>query len=178
MSIKYIFSNLLVLNSDSDLILHWSPLPYLLSFVFGFISFKIRNRIMAKMQSNLFISDLILLIIVALIVTRLYIPSVVNLFYNDFVAASLMTFVLLICGNSKTLIYKILFVNPVMLYLGAISYSIYLSHVPIIELINKAQFDNLTIKFTLCLFITIIVSTITFLTIERWLFWVHGDKHS
>jgi|GEM_PF-1023976 len=165
--IEYVFSNFITSNVSSDLMLHWSPLPYLLSFVLGFISFKIRNRVMAKIQSNLYISNLVLLIIASVIIIQLYIPSFIKLFYDEYVAVSIMTFVLIICGNSKTLIYRVLFVNPIMLYLGSISYSIYLSHFPIVELINKAHFDSLAIKFLMCLFATIIVSTITFFTIEK-----------
>ncbi len=169
-AVKYIFSNLLISNSNSDLILQWSPLPYLLSFVFGFIAFKIRDKIMAKMSSNLFISDLILITILCSFIIYLYFPSIVNLFYNEYIAVSITTLILIACGNSETLIYRFLFVNPIMLYLGTISYSIciYLSHFPIIALINKAHIDNLTVKFILCLFITIIVSTITFFTIEKY----------
>jgi peptidoglycan/LPS O-acetylase OafA/YrhL len=71
--------------------------------------------------------------------------------------------------------YKnILFVNPIIIYIGKISFSIYLTHFAILSLLSKFNFIdyvntgilNYIIRFCIVVCIAIILSTITYHFIE------------
>jgi peptidoglycan/LPS O-acetylase OafA/YrhL len=131
----------------------------------GLGAYQIRKN---QIKSDQIISDLVLIMIISLLAAFIFYPKLVQIFYDDFIATSFMTFALIIYGNSRSILYRFLFVNPISLYIGTISYSLYLSHFPIINLINKIQyFENLTVKFLVVLLLTILISTATYFTIER-----------
>ena len=150
---------------DRGLMFQWSPVKYLICYVLGVAAYKFRQIYFCSK------SDLVLLFAILICISYLIFPNIIGrLFYDEFIFVNCLTFVLIVCGNSKSYLFSKVFTNPVSLFLGTISYGIYLAHLPLMELLNRTQislFENLTVRFIIVTFLSILVSTVTFYTIEK-----------
>ena len=154
----------------NHLAFEWGIFPYLTSFLMGTTAFKIRNE---NVYKNLIISNTVLAFSIILCILLITFPSMAALFYNNFFVVSIMTFLLIIFGNDKSYLYRVLFVNPIMLTLGTLSYGIYLSHLPLMQFIlniEKTYFNgksDMLIIFILVLSLSVLIAYITYILIEK-----------
>ncbi len=90
-------------------------------------------------------------------------------FINEYLLFSILTFILIIGLNNDSKLTKLFFSNRITVFIGVISYGLYLSHLPIINIINNINLlstMNLFYKFVVVIFIGMIVSTILYIIIE------------
>jgi peptidoglycan/LPS O-acetylase OafA/YrhL len=119
----------------------WSPAPYATCFAAGVVAFRHWNKL-----SNMFVfrSGAVLLVTLALVfVVRPSLSFTLVIFW--WTAA---TVCLIFSGRSK--FSSILFENRFSLWLGERSYSIYLVHLPLLEMIIRKQHGPLGAALTLC----------------------------
>lgn len=91
-------------------------------------------------------------------------------FFDEFIFISMLTFVLILFGSSKSILLRLVLENKVILFLGTISYGVYLSHLPLIELSAKLGITfmgNVTLKFFVIAIAATAVSTLTYYLIEQ-----------
>lgn len=50
---------------------------------------------------------------------------------------SILTFVLILCGSDSSQFFRWLFANKIVMFLGMISYGIYLCHVPLLVILER-----------------------------------------
>lgn len=95
-------------------------------------------------------------------------PGTVNrsVFADEFVFISALTFVLILFGSQKSVLFRVLFTSRPVVYLGAISYGVYLCHVSLIGLVAPYA-SNLTQQFLLLAAAATAVSTVTYYLIEK-----------
>jgi len=118
----------------SGYVIQWSPFTYGPAFVLGIIAWNLRSQgyRVTKAQSNAWLAIvcamLILQCFVSIMEIRLLIP--------------LLTFTLLVTGRDKVGACSKLFSNPMALFLGTISYSIYLWHPLVIGFLEKHHLQD------------------------------------
>jgi peptidoglycan/LPS O-acetylase OafA/YrhL len=138
--------------SEAALAIHWSPLPYVFSYCLGISAFKLRRPLGDWGIACLLIGALVC----ALLSWR---------WLDQFVIVSVATF-LLICGGSQaSSLCRVLFTTKPVLFLGAISYGVYLSHFPLRDLLGLKDL-GLT-GFLLLSAAAIGASTITYYLVEE-----------
>ncbi|MFL9879128.1 acyltransferase [Herbaspirillum rhizosphaerae] len=156
---------ILPLDPDTAAIaLYWSPIPYLLAYCLGISAFKLR-QITPSRPYNVAIAAVLL----ASVIYSTNPPLFNRFVYNDLVFTSFATFALICLGSPKSFICRIFFQNRICLFLGTISYGIYLSHLPIKEALVKIvpSAEGSLGGFLLVALLSIIVSTATYYLIER-----------
>ena len=77
------------------------------------------------------------------------------------------TFLLIVCAADQNRAIKALFCNRLALYIGTISYSFYLLHMPVIHWLPKSTTASDAAAFPLVLLISLIAATATYAVIER-----------
>jgi peptidoglycan/LPS O-acetylase OafA/YrhL len=166
LSQKYAY--LLPVKSENALLaMHWSPIPYFFSFMLGMAAYIIRLQVQ-RTKSN---GDWAIGFVIFFLMLHISAPTISNLiFFNEFILISLITGNLLIWGSEKSSLIKVIFCNPIVQFLGVISYGVYLSHFPVMGLL--LSFFNHVEPTSLLLFImvagfSVIISAITYLLIER-----------
>lgn len=131
----------------------WGILRYLFTFLSGFaIYFVYKSK---KYKGNNFILAATIFLGSCLIITsRDHLEIIVTFF----------TCLLIISSLYRGRLVKVLFENPFIIHIGNISYSFYLTHLIIIEILNKY---SQPLGFFISLIITIIISTIMYYFVEK-----------
>jgi peptidoglycan/LPS O-acetylase OafA/YrhL len=144
-------------------IVHWSPVQYILGFGLGVIAFRLRefSNGFAKFGSTA------LMVLLGSFFIYLWIPiSIMHML--SYLYFSAVAFVLILFGSRANLYFRTVFANPIILFLGTLSYGIYLCHIILLGIMTKFfTWDNLFIKFSFVLLAAIVVSTLTYFTIEK-----------
>jgi peptidoglycan/LPS O-acetylase OafA/YrhL len=104
--------------------LAWNPLVYLLSFALGVWAFVLRATVPAAERK----------VGVRLALGLLCAYAGLNAFFGAYaidtlLAVSVITFILLVYGSQEDVLCRVLFLSPVVLALGTLSYGIYLTHI-------------------------------------------------
>ena len=154
---------LLFANSLSpSLALNWSPVNYILSFLLGSAAFFLREL------SGNFRSLKNTLLLVCLFLLFKFLENNSNILGHTYLLLTFLTFTFLIFFRPKNDFFQKILANRFSLFGGSISYGLYLSHFPIIRLLEDRF--NLESGSFLLFFLTflfaILVSTITRLSIE------------
>jgi len=139
-----------------DIIYTLSFQRYAFCFAFGIFLYSIRNTIPKSKLNGLAILALILVLL-----NYVYIDLTYQAFFVTFWVGVLVLFCL-----PGSWVSKILFENKIIVFLGEISYSLYLTHAIVLALVFK-HFDNSVPFQFLALAITIAVSTFTYFAIEK-----------
>lgn len=158
-SIKFIYGTLLS-GQELGLAIKWSPVRYAPAFFLGILAYKLRP--VWKIKSSDIASDALLLIATVLASVELIWLQIGNEFLN----VLLLSFAILILGG-RGVISKTLFENKTAIYLGTISYSLYLTHMFVIALLPDAYSAHTFTKFLVISGATIAISTLTYLFIEQ-----------
>lgn len=137
-----------------DLVYRWSVVKFVFSFAFGILIYRVRNILDTKVNS--FVILLWFLLLINYI--NLNYPYQ-DLFYTIWVGG-----LILFCAAKSTL-SKLLFENRIILYIGNISYSLYLVHFIVIVHWFPTFADTMTSLLVLA--ITLVISSITHTLIEK-----------
>ena len=153
-----------VSSQNSLLAMTWSPIPYALGFFLGVTAFRLR-------QSDYdFTKWADLILVGCLLATILAIFKLDPDSSNSYVFFSTVTFLIILCGTDSNQFYSRVFTNKVVLYLGTISYGIYLSHLPLLVLLNRYNLvteDFMFNKLIVLSLFTVIASTVSNFFIEQ-----------
>jgi peptidoglycan/LPS O-acetylase OafA/YrhL len=161
------FKLLQVRSQDAALAMHWNPVPYAFAYCLGVTAYRLREYFR---RSNS-IGNYAILAVFSLLLVYVASPGFIKwAFLDEFIFISILTFVLILFGSSKSILLRSVFENKVILFLGAISYGVYLSHFPLIELSAKLGITfmgSATLKFFAIAIAATGVSTLTYYLIER-----------
>ena len=150
-------------ESDASLALHWSPIPYLLSYCLGVSAYKLRHTFEVSVR----IANLVLVLVLVLVAAFVMHPSLINrIFFNEFVFISAATFALIVFGSQKSGLFRWIFASRLVIFLGVVSYGVYLSHLMMLWIITPYT-QNMTLRFLLVAIAATIVSTLTYYLVER-----------
>jgi peptidoglycan/LPS O-acetylase OafA/YrhL len=141
---------------------HWGVLKYLFTFISGFVTFFIfRNKAFEKIvkNTNKKIKNLVFLTIllggfIFVILSKIHIDFVVIVFINCLMLSSFY----------RGRIVRYVFENPIIMYIGKISYSFYLTHYIVLGFIKNY---SPILNFFFSLLVTISISTVTYYLIEK-----------
>jgi peptidoglycan/LPS O-acetylase OafA/YrhL len=146
---------ILAMYEDGFLAYHISPIRYLYVFLMGFGCYYIRKE--KKIYDIKYLCEGLTILAVLLFVVLVCVGN------GSLFNYSLITSILIISGHSKNKISKLLFENKPIIYLGTISYSFYLTHTLIIELLPK----DMGVAFSfLQFFIAVLISVFTYSFVE------------
>ena len=141
----------------------WSPIAYGHLFFLGAASYFARNNFheSSGIKPTLWIYF-------ATVIFMLSLMFDFGDLRREVLALSSAIFIVFMQDNRAVFINKILSAKP-LIFLGSISYSIYLIHMPIISIINKyiVIFDSTALQFITVYCLTIIFSMISYLFIEK-----------
>ncbi|HSI22537.1 MAG TPA: acyltransferase [Methylophilaceae bacterium] len=146
-------------------IMHFSPIPYVFNFCLGVIAFKLRDSSFdfARLGAHALICTIFAFIAFLMIPKTLMLQSM-------FLFFSIIAFVLIVFGSSRSKSFNLIFGNRLVLFGGTISYGIYLCHLFALEIIDNIGLSIFSIpifRLTGMLIIAIILSTATYLLIEK-----------
>lgn len=152
---------------DAELAVYWSPIPFLFSFCLGIAAYRLRP----ELPKTSLIGDIVLLAALVSIAVYIVRPGLITYFtQGDFIYMSCLAFVILAFGTSKSKVYNLIFESKLVVGLGSISYGLYLSHVPVIRLLERFSPDSFTnhkaISFIVVAGASIFISLITYHAIE------------
>lgn len=161
------FPNILPVKEENAAIaMHWSPIPYVLSYALGVTAYRFRKH--CKHTNG--IGNLVLVLSISMIGIYVLRPGIIiNIFYDEFVFTSLLTTALILFGTNKSRFFKLMFGNSVTQFIGVVSYGIYLCHLPLLSLISRYDiltFDILFVRFFLVAISAILVSAFTYYVFE------------
>lgn len=153
---------------NSYLAMHWSPLPYFFPFALGFVAYKIRPK---AIKYNNF-GNLIVGLSLSCLIFYVFMPKIINLiFLTELILISIITANIIIWSNQKNIFIRVIFCNPLVQFLGVVSYGIYLSHLPIMNIVlfifDNPNFNNSFFMFVVVSGFSIIISALTYHFIER-----------
>lgn len=171
--IYYNLSNPLFIGTELYTTLHYSAM-----FVIGALLAKHRKVISSRMLSIKRVYKIALLITGILIYLYVHPSFVLNIFINDFDPfyrtvidtwfVSLGSCVLVIYATSYNYLTQILR-NKIFSYLGKISYSLYLTHIPVlfssVHLLHGVL--NMVLICLIAIILTIIISSLIYLMVEK-----------
>jgi peptidoglycan/LPS O-acetylase OafA/YrhL len=153
-----------VAPKDAVIAMHWNPIPYVLAFFLGIVAFRLRESgTNFARWGNIAIS-------VSIMILALVIYSIGHSSKFVYVYISLQTFIFILFGSSSNQLYRWLFTNKIVVYLGSISYGIYLCHLPLLTLLtrfNLVSVDGGPWKFLILSVSAVVVSSLTYFLIER-----------
>lgn len=115
------------------LAMHWTPIPYAIGFCLGIVAFRLRGTYaqqFKKWSSFACIAAIFTLFLFVLSPLAKY-SSLAYIYF------SLFTFALVLSGSSDSLIFRRLFTNKIVMFLGTISYGIYLCHPPLLVILER-----------------------------------------
>lgn len=155
---------LTVPTQDAALAMHWSPIPYVFGFCLGIVAFRLRE------SGTYFARWGNVALIAAMITFVLAIYSLNPASKSTYVFFSILTFVLILFGSDNSQFFRWLFTNKIVVYLGTISYGIYLCHPPLLTMLvrlNLVSADGTGRTFLILSACAISVSTLTYFLVER-----------
>jgi peptidoglycan/LPS O-acetylase OafA/YrhL len=137
---------------DVGLAMHWSPLPYVASYCLGIGAFRLR-QVMPEIQrhgNTVFVA--VTLTCVGFLAYR---EAVLRLAYDEIVFSSLITATLIVFGSQSAVVYRWVFGNRLMVFLGTISYGVYLPQFLLLEVLkNYLPVNSPQIFFAACVLCT------------------------
>lgn len=152
---------------NTALAFHWSPIPYFFTYVLGITAYRLRKILIVPAKV---INISLIIIFISLLIYGFDPRYILFFFWKNFWFASIIAFVMVSICSDRAVLVRWFLCNKVIVFLGTISYGLYLSHSPILSLLAKLNFSfllNPTIKFFCVLGLSTLASTITYLCIER-----------
>ncbi|MBW5814495.1 acyltransferase family protein [Yersinia kristensenii] len=154
-------------SNDALIAYYWTPLPYLFSYCAGVAAFKIRS---ARTFSGRY-ADVVLLLSMAFILLYPVIDKYTSDYLiNKYIVFSILTMIIISVGSNNSLLFRVFLFNRVSVFLGAISYSLYLSHSAVIQFADPLMTEYITnslVRFITVLSLSIILSVFTYVLIEK-----------
>lgn len=152
-----------LLPLDRGLMLLWSPFLYAPCFVLGIVAYRLREAYSYRLNSFTVLICITLLLAGYFSFPRIVLPL---FFDSELLFVSILTFSLLLSRQGNNSLRRVLFESRPVLYLGTVSYGVYLVH-PLI--LRAAQETNLnSVPFSL--FITVLIISISLATLTYFFF--------
>lgn len=149
------------------LAMHWSPIPYVIPFSFGVAVFRYRKLL----QHKGWYGDIAIFFTVSVLAAYIINPNIVlKLFRHELILISFITAAIILFGSQHSIMCRLFFSNKLVLFLGTISYGIYLNHFLVLNTIDSLNIEllhNNTIRFIVLSLVSILTSCITYQIIER-----------
>jgi exopolysaccharide production protein ExoZ len=154
-------------NEDAANAIHWTPIPYFLPYAAGVSVYRLRPLIPRSPRAG----DAVLLCSIAAILLYAASPDAADkVLFDDCVFMTLITFSLILFGSGKSTLCNFLLTNRPVLYLGTISYGLYLCHMLLLDYFQRANLAflrNPAVIFLVVFAFSTIISSCTFFLIER-----------
>ena len=150
---------------DSAYALHWSPFPHALGFVMGIAAYRIRQW-QHFTDAHATVAALLVPVVITAWACLPRLPSHVA----TSLLFSALSFCLIVFGKQRSAVFQSVFCNRLILFIGTISYGVYLSHLPLLRLLpyqRMSQEFHPFVAFALLLTCTLGVSALTYIAIER-----------
>lgn len=141
------------------LALHWSPFKYGFLFALGVAAFMIRDR---WLSMPAWVSDAAVLFAALLIGAHLVRPMMEPLFVAGLATAAIVAF-----GRSSSLTVRTLFLSPPALWIGAVSYSLYLAHMPIFRWLRTMMDNGTPLLFVVGTSLALALALASYVLVER-----------
>lgn len=148
---------------DPVLYFHYSPLPYALCFALGVAAFRLRQWATPRpLLANIAIVWAVLAIALSVIA-----PSVTSRWPLDqLMLVSAATFAVIAFGTDRSRVYEVVLCNPVVKYLGRVSYGIYLAHLAAIAWFVPSEAHPL-LAFLIASIGATALASVTYFVIEQ-----------
>jgi peptidoglycan/LPS O-acetylase OafA/YrhL len=151
-------------NYDLGLGMHWSPLPYVASYCLGIGAFRLREA-MPDVRRYGNAAFVVVMLVCAAFLT--FHNVVIKFVYHDILFSSLMTAILIVFGSQSAALYRWAFSNRIMVFLGTISYGIYLPQFLLLSVLKPfLPAGSLVIFLALCIS-SVMVSYVVYRLIEQ-----------
>lgn len=152
---------------DAALAWAWSPGPYMYTFCLGIAAYKLR----AHLPKTNFIGNIVFVVSMILVLAYVVNPKLLSELVRDsFNMVTVVTFVMLVFGTQNSVLFRWFLANRLALFVGTISYGLYLSHAPIIEFISinyRGLSERVDVLFFVVAFVCCVISTATYYVVER-----------
>jgi peptidoglycan/LPS O-acetylase OafA/YrhL len=144
----------------TDYAMQWSPLRYAPAFFLGIVAYRLRPWMLKTFTPKLL--DIALICIIVITFSELIFLKIIN----EFFVIIALSFLILLTGGAGR-ISSIIFESKPALFLGTISYSLYLTHMFFVKILPNF-FDTLPLlKFIIIISLTILASIFTYIQIEQ-----------
>lgn len=135
--IPFIRAALPLPSEEALLAIHWSPLPYALSFVAGIAAYRFREW---GPPSRLAAGAAAVAAPVSIAIWGASHGS--ESATANYLFFTLLAFALVRWGSGGSRVCAMIFCNPAVLLAGTLSYGLYLSHMPVLKAIQACGFDT------------------------------------
>lgn len=149
-------------QEDLGLAFAWSPVAYIFSYACGVAVYRIRPLIQQTNKK----SDIIIIFAIMMILTKALLDIPV---LDNYLLFSIISTMLILGCKNESILCKFLFSNRYAVFIGLISYGIYLSHACINFAVIKTSFFNQfqgLYRFIIISCSAIIISILTYYLIE------------
>ena len=146
------------LSADAKLAIRWNPTLYALGFCLGITAYRLRESdIVYKKFGGLVLAT-------AIISFGILVLSPVSKNYAiSYIFFSVLTFFLILTGSNTNKMFRLLFQNRVVLFIGTISFGIYLCHLPLLAILARLDLvAHSWLSLIILSSISILISTLTF----------------
>jgi len=116
---------------EAVLAIHWSPLPYALSFVAGIAAYRLR-----EWGSPSFLAAGVAAVAAPASITYWVTSPLSESATANYLFFTLVAFALVRWGSGGSRVCTLIFCNPAILFVGTLSYGLYLSHLPVLRAIG------------------------------------------
>lgn len=149
-------------------IFEWSPLFYACAFSLGVLAYYIRPLVsnFATKHGDKFFIALLVVGIAAFLSFAPQKSAGIPTYADTLLTASAFTFALIVLGTNQSLLVRALLLNRAALYLGTISYGLYLIHFPLV-IFFRGLIENKTLLFSAVFVTTVLASHLSYRFIER-----------
>ncbi len=139
----------------------WSPGRYYICFAIGVMAYRVRA--IYPQIGKKFSGSPVTIFIISAAVAAIYI-SPQHYYHAPLAIVSIATALLLITGDTKNNAQQIIFENKAILYMGTISYSLYLYHMPV-----KEHFFPISTSAGIIMqfFISLTLGTLSYFYVEK-----------
>jgi peptidoglycan/LPS O-acetylase OafA/YrhL len=142
-----------------ELVFNWTIARYFLSFSMGLIVFYFQKKLKNNMPQ---FNSVVLIELFTLLLIFIYINIPFQLEFMTFWACAII-----LVASARSKLSRIMFENKFIIWFGTISYSFYLIHYPMIEVMKYWLIDEPIVQFGSVFGATFVLSYITYVFIER-----------
>lgn len=154
-------------REDARLAVQWSPFPYAFAYCLGVAVYRYRQAHRLDAQRG----DLAMIVSLLLLVCYVVQPPIIKyIMPKEFIFVSLLTAGLIAWGSPQSTLFRCIFANRLVQFLGVISYGIYLCHLPVLSFLSSQGWlasTNETVLFAELCAAAIIISTATYYLVEQ-----------
>jgi peptidoglycan/LPS O-acetylase OafA/YrhL len=144
--------------------MHWSPFAYIASYCLGIGAFRLR-ALMPGIRRHANAAFIVVILLCAVFVSNR--AAMLKITYDEVLFSSLITSILIVFGSQSSALFRWFFGNKVAVFMGTISYGIYLPQFLLLALLKSfLPADTFMIFLALCAS-SVVVSYVVYRLIEQ-----------